>query len=67
MAPRETPNTTQVAMRLENALVARLDAIAAKLSRPGLAPTRTDVVRMVLLAGLPLIEEREGIKPKARK
>jgi hypothetical protein len=66
MTTRDTGKTIQVVVRLDYDLVARLDAIGEKLSRPGLAPTRTDVVRTVLLAGLPVVEEREGIA-KRRK
>lgn len=66
MTPRDTGRTIQVVVRLDYDLIARLDAITEKLSRPGLTPTRTDVVRTVLIAGLPVVEEREGIA-KRRK
>ncbi|MGC4116970.1 MAG: hypothetical protein QM765_47320 [Myxococcales bacterium] len=59
----KTPNTTQIAIRLEHELFERLEVVKEKLSRPGLAPTTTDVVRMILLAGLPVVEKQEGIAP----
>ena len=67
MSPRETPNTTQIGIRLEHALLARLNAIREKLSRPGMLPTISDTVRMVLLEGLPVVERREGIGIKRGK
>ena len=62
MSPRTTTTSrTHVGLRLEDQIVARLDAIRTKLSRPGLKPTISDVVRTVLLAGLPVVERAEGI------
>jgi len=49
--------TVQTAVRLDPEMVARLDAIAAKLSRPGLEVTRTDAIRIALLTGLQAIEK----------
>jgi hypothetical protein len=50
-----------VAFRLTPALVARVDAIASALSRPGLEVSRSEAAKTVLVAGLALVEEREGI------
>jgi predicted DNA-binding protein len=47
----------QTAVRLENETVARIDALAVKLSRPGLTLTRADVFRMALAEGLPILEK----------
>ena len=47
----------QTAVRLDPELIARLDVIAAKLSRPGLEVTRTDAIRIALLTGLQAIEK----------
>jgi hypothetical protein len=49
--------TQQVAVRLDAEVLRRLDAIAAKLSRPGLVLTRTDAIRIALLTGLQAIEK----------
>lgn len=54
---REKGPTVQTAVRLDPELIARLDAIAGKLSRPGLEVTRTDALRICLLTGLQAIEK----------
>jgi predicted DNA-binding protein len=53
----EKAPTQQIAVRLEGDLIERLDAVAKKLSRPGLDLTRTDAVRVCLLTGLQQIEK----------
>ncbi len=50
----------QLAIRLDTGLIKRLDAVAARLSRPGLAVTRTDAVRIALLTGLEAIEREKN-------
>jgi predicted DNA-binding protein len=47
----------QTAVRLDLELITRLDAVARKLSRPGLEVTRTDALRICLLTGLQAIEK----------
>jgi predicted DNA-binding protein len=47
----------QTAVRLNPDLPARLDAIAAKLSRSGLGDTRADAIRIALMTGLEKIEK----------
>ena len=54
---KEKGPTVQTAVRLDPELIARLDAIAGKLSRPGLEVTRTDALRICLLTGLQAIEK----------
>lgn len=56
-------DTEQVAFRLPKALVARLDAYAARLAdeQPGMSFTRTDVVRVLLTKAL------DEAKPPPRK
>lgn len=56
---KEPQEKSQLAIRLEAELIKRLDAVAERLSRPGLTVTRTDAVRVALLTGLEAIE-REG-------
>lgn len=51
--------TQQIAVRLEEDLIGRLDMVAKKLSRPGLELTRTDAVRVCLLTGLQQIEKEK--------
>ena len=47
----------QTAVRLDPELLARLDAVATKLSRPGLDVTRADAIRIALATGLQAIEK----------
>ena len=49
--------TVQTAIRLDPEVIGRLDAVAAKLSRPGLEVTRSDAMRIALLTGLQAIEK----------
>jgi hypothetical protein len=57
----EGNTTRQIAFRLTEGLLSRLDRLAKRLSgeRPGLRVTRTDVVRMLLTRGLDEAEGRE--------
>lgn len=54
--------TTPTNVRLDTKLLARIDAVVASMAkRPEAAaekPTRTKVIVLALLAGLPLIEKR---------
>jgi predicted transcriptional regulator len=51
--------TQQVAVRLDADVIGRLDAIAAKLTRPGLGVTRTDAIRIALMTGLEAMEKEK--------
>jgi predicted DNA-binding protein len=51
--------TVQTAVRLDTEVIARLDAIAGKLSRPGLEVTRTDALRIALMTGMEVIEKEK--------
>lgn len=42
----------QVSIRLSSGDIAEADALAVRLSRPGLTVTRADALRIALLAGL---------------
>jgi predicted transcriptional regulator len=46
-------------VRLDAEVIARLDAIASKLSRPGLEVTRTDALRIALMTGMQVIEKEK--------
>lgn len=59
MAGKKEGEKVQIGVRLDEALIARLDKVASKLSRPGLAVTRTDAVRIALLTGLEAIEKEK--------
>lgn len=56
---KEKVPTVQTAVRLETDVIARLDAIAAKMSRPGLDVTRTDALRIALMTGMQAIEKEK--------
>ena len=56
-AERSKGPAVQTAVRLDPELLDRLDAIAVKLSRPGLNVTRADAIRIALLTGLEKIEK----------
>jgi hypothetical protein len=49
-----------VAVRLDSATIARLDALLALYALPGRAATRSDGLRAVILAGL-VVEERRAV------
>jgi hypothetical protein len=54
--------TTQVAFRLPQTMVERLDAHAGRLRgvQPGVRVSRTDVVRLLLLRALEVVEAERG-------
>lgn len=56
-ADKEKAPNVQTAIRLEQSVLDRLDAAAAKLSRPGLIVTRSDAMRICLMTGLEAIEK----------
>jgi hypothetical protein len=51
--------TQQIAVRLDADVIDRLDAIAVKLSRPGLPLNRTDALRAALAEGMPILEKEK--------
>lgn len=50
------PKPTQIGIRLEDELVARLDALVPKLRTLWSEPTRSDIVRACILDALPRLE-----------
>jgi len=56
-AEKEKGPTVQTGIRLDQEIIDRLDAVAAKLSRPGMSVTRSDAMRICLLTGLEAIEK----------
>jgi len=56
---KEKGPTVQTAVRLEAVVIARLDAIATKMCRPGLEVTRTDALRIALMTGIEVIEKEK--------
>lgn len=49
----------QVVIRLEREIVDRLEGLAAQLAKPGLKITRTDAMRVALIAGLDALARRK--------
>ena len=54
--PPPADPSVQLAIRFDAAVVARIEALAQQLSRPGLAVTRSDALRVALMAGLASLE-----------
>lgn len=52
--------SVQIAVRFDPAVVARLEALARKLSRPGLPLSRSDALRVALMTGLEQIEQEDS-------
>jgi hypothetical protein len=53
-----------VAVRLDDATIARLEALLPMYSLPGREATRSDGLRAVILAGLEIEERRRGQLPR---
>ncbi len=51
----------QIAIRLDRSTIKQLDTLADKLSRPGLALSRADALRIALATGIESLE-REAAK-----
>ena len=65
-APSE--NISQVVIRIPEAWVERADELIAWIARPGVAATRTDVLRAALAKGLDALEvERHAETKKSPK
>lgn len=62
--PRPPSDSSQVAIRLLNAWLRRADALIPYLARPGIAVTRTDVLRAAIAKGLDAFEAET--KPRGK-
>lgn len=61
MTSTERPKQTQIAIRLPDDLLARLDRIAAKWTKGGPVPaTRSDVLRVLLTRAVEAEEKRHA-------
>lgn len=69
MGRHKTENTTQIAVRLPEDWLARLDALIPWLARPGVATTRTDAIRAAIAEGLVSLEAKraEETKPRGKR
>ena len=62
--PTGTPKTTQIALRLDRSLVAAMETLAKRLSRPGLILTRSDIARLALTEGVTRLVGERRRKPE---
>jgi hypothetical protein len=66
--PKETASRRgHVAVRLDAATIARLDALLPLYALPGRSATRSDGLRAVILAGLDVEERRAAAPGSSRK
>lgn len=56
MASAKTSRTEQLAVRLDHETVGRIDALAKRVSQPGLEIGRADIIRMAIADALPRLE-----------
>jgi len=61
----KTENTAQLAVRIPDAWLPRLDALIPWLAKPGVSATRTDAIRAVMSRGLDAFEEERALESKA--
>lgn len=63
--PREPADTSQVSVRIPNAWIADLDALAVDMSRPGIELARADVMRAAIARGIAELRAELAAKPVA--
>jgi hypothetical protein len=54
-------------IRADQALLARLDSLAAALCEPGVNVKRSGAARAALLRGLAVLEQERGLAPKEKE
>jgi hypothetical protein len=54
---RAAPPDAHVAFRLDGAILARVDALGPRYSQPWRQATRSDLFRLLILAGLDAVEQ----------
>lgn len=62
MSPTKTGKTTQIAIRIDDDVVARVDALVEKLSPPGMSIARSEVLRAALQRGVESLEAEHAKK-----
>jgi predicted transcriptional regulator len=55
-ASEEEPGQLNTALRLSTSVVERIDALADRISQPGLTVSRSEAMRLAILRGLDLLE-----------
>lgn len=63
MNDKQQEQQTQIAIRLTDGMIERMDKLAEKMSKPGLQLTRADVHRQAVFLG---IEKLEAANKKSR-
>lgn len=56
MSRRSSENTRQIALKIPEAWLSRVDAMVPIMCRPGVLVTRTDVIRAAIARGLDALE-----------
>ena len=65
--PRAKTDSVQLAVRIPEGWLARLDALVPWIARPGVATTRTDSIRAALARGLDALEAERAAESKKSK
>jgi hypothetical protein len=60
-------NSSQIAIRLPEEWLTRADALAPWITRPGIAATRSDVLRAAIARGLESLEAERATDAKSKK
>lgn len=67
MARPPSENSTQIAIRMPDEWLTRADTLIPWITRPGIAATRTDVIRAAIARGLAALEAEHAAETKAKK
>lgn len=67
MPEQRAANIVQITLRLDKAQMKRIEAIAEKMSRPGVPYGRTDALRYVIALGVDAAEAAQGTPPKTKR
>lgn len=59
MTAAKQETQTQTAIRLPDSLLARIDKLATRLSQPGMAVTRAEVLRRAAYLGVEQLEKQK--------
>jgi hypothetical protein len=65
--PRAKSDSVQLAVRIPEPWLTRLDALVPWIARPGVATTRTDAIRAALARGLDALEAERVAETKRKR
>ncbi len=66
-ASGKSPGGKHLSVRIEGAVLVRLDALLPSLSTPWYRAKRSDAIRFILAAGLPIVEAQHATTKRPRK